>query len=136
MGYSVNLIGTQADCDLLLSLAAKEKSNLEFQKLSTQRQRENYAETAAAVAAELQAVDAELAALGSIIATLPDGDVKDDNITRQKRLELRKRLLDDRKENYGSVALLEKELGIDRIDKELAAMQDFIVAVQERKAVL
>jgi hypothetical protein len=136
MTYSVNLIGTQADCDLLLSLAAKEKSNLEFQKLSQQRQRQNYADTALEVAAELQTVDAELTALGSIITALPDGEVKDDSITRQKRLELRKRLLEDKKDNYGTVAVLEKELGIDRLERELASMQDFVAAVQARKAAL
>jgi hypothetical protein len=136
MTYSVNLISTQADCDLLLSLAAKEKSDIEFQKLSQQRQRENYAETAGEVAAELQTVDAELTAINSVVTALPDGEVKDDNITRQKRLELRKRLLEDKKDNYGVVAVLEKELGIDRLDKELVAMQDFIVALQARKAAL
>jgi hypothetical protein len=136
MTYSVNLISTQADCDLLLSLAAKEKSDLEFQKLSQERQRKSYAETAGEVAAELQTVDAELTAITTVVAALPDGEVKDDNITRQKRLELRKRLLDDKKDNYGVVAVLEKELGIDRLDKELVAAQDFIVAIQARKAAL
>jgi hypothetical protein len=136
MTYSVNLISTQADCDLLLSLAAKEKSDLEFQKLSQERQRKSYAETAGEVAAELQTVDAELTAITTVVAALPDGEVKDDSITRQKRLELRKRLLDDKKDNYGVMAVLEKELGIDRLDKELAATQDFIVAIQARKAAL
>lgn len=104
--------------------------------MSQERQRKSYAETAGEVAAELQTVDAELTAITSVVAALPDGEVKDDNITRQKRLELRKRLLDDKKDNYGVVAVLEKELGIDRLDKELAATQDFIVAIQARKAAL
>ncbi len=136
MGYSVNLISTQADCDLLLSLSAKEKSDLEFQKLSQQRQRDSYAANAVGVAAELQTVTAELTALTGIIAALPEGEVKDDNITRQIKLELRKRLLEDKKDNYGTVAVLEKELLIDRIEHELTSLQGFVDAVLARKASL
>jgi hypothetical protein len=136
MAYSVNLISTVADCNLLLSLAAKEKSDLEFRKISQERQRSSYAETAVETEAELQTVNAELAALASIIATLPDGQVKDDNITKQKKLELKQYLLAEKKDNYGAVALLEKELILARIDKELLATQEFITALEARKAAL
>lgn len=136
MGYSVNLISTQADCDLLLSLSAKEKSDLEFQKLSQQRQRDSYAATAVEVGAELQTVNAELTAVTGIIDALPEGEVKDDNITRLKKLELRKRLLQNKKDDYGTVSVLEKELIIDRIEHELNSVQGFVDAVLARKAAL
>jgi hypothetical protein len=136
MSYSVNLISTAADCDLLLSLSAKEKSDLEFRKLSQDRQRSSYAETAVEVETELQAVNAELAALNTIIAGLPPGQVKDDNITKQKKLELKQYLLTEKKDNYGAVALLEKEFTLARIDKELAATQEFTTALEARKAAL
>jgi hypothetical protein len=136
MSFSVNLISTAADCNLLLSLAAKEKSDLEFRKLSLERQRSSYAETAVEVETELQSVSAELAALVSIIASLPDGQVKDENITKQKKLELKQYLLTEKKDNYGAVALLEKEFGQARLEKELTATQDFITAMEARKAAL
>lgn len=136
MGFSVNLISTQADCDLLLSLSAKEKSDLEFQKLSQQRQRDSYAANAVEVGAELQTVNAELTAVTSIIDALPEGEVKDDNITRLKKLELRKRLLENKKDDYGTVSVLEKELIIDRIEHELNSVQGFVDAVLARKAAL
>lgn len=130
------MISTADDCDLLLSLAAKEKGDLDFRKLSLQRQRNSYAETAVEVDAELLAVTAELNALNTMIPTLPNGDAKDDNIGRQKRLELRQFQLTQRKDNYGVVAQLVKEFEQARLDKELLAVQEFTTAVQERKAEL
>jgi hypothetical protein len=136
MSYSVNLISTVADCDLLLSLAAKEKSDLDFRKLSQDRQRSSYAETAVEVEAELQVVNTELSAITTVIANLPDGQTKDDNITKRKKLELKQYLLTEKKDNYGAVALLEKELTLARIDKELTATQEFSTALEARKATL
>lgn len=136
MGFTTEMISTADDCDLLLSLAAKEKGDLDFRKLSLQRQRNSYAETAVEVDAELLAVTAELNALNTMIPTLPNGDAKDDNIGRQKRLELRQFQLTQRKDNYGVVAQLVKEFEQARLDKELLAVQEFTTAVQERKAEL
>ncbi len=136
MGFTTEMISTADDCDLLLSLAAKEKGDLDFRKLSLQRQRNSYAETAVEVDAELLAVTAELNALNTMIPTLPNGDAKDDNIGRQKRLELRQFQLTQRKDNYGVVAQLVKEFEQARLDKELLAVQEFTIAVQARKAEL
>ncbi len=119
-----------------MSLAAKEKSDLEFRKLSQDRQRSSYSETAVEVEAELQVVNTEVAALNTIIASLPPGQTKDENITKLKRLELKQYLLKEKKDNYGVVALLEKEFTLARIDKELAATQEFTAALEARKAAL
>jgi hypothetical protein len=97
MNYSLNVITATNDCDAILTLAGKEKSELEFRKATLQRQIGQYAENSVEVSAELQAVTAELAALAAIIAALPDGESKEYNITRQKRLEVKQRVLNDRK---------------------------------------
>src|SRR5882757_2673313 len=106
MPYSVSSVTTAADCDLLINMTNKQKNDLTYRKLSLERQRTHYAETSLELEAELQTVNAEAAALDSVIASLPDGDVKDDNVTRKKRLELKQFLLTEKKENYGGVALL------------------------------
>jgi hypothetical protein len=133
MSFSTGMITTVADCDLLLSLAAKERSDLEFRKLSVERQRSVYAENAGEVEAELTAVNAELVAVNTVLENLPDGDIKDEQITKKMRLELKLRLLHEKKENYGIVALLVKEFGQARLEQELAAAQDFTTAVEARR---
>ena len=110
MDYSVSTLTAVADCDTVLALIEKEKKDLSFRKLSLERQQENYANTTIEVSSEIEAINAELAAVNTVVATLPEGDTKDDNIKRQKKLEYSLFLLTNRKANYGAIALLEKNL--------------------------
>jgi hypothetical protein len=136
MSYSVSKITTVADCDLLLAWAVKEKADLNYKKLSEERLTNNYSETSIEIDAELQSVISEIAATETIIATLPDGNSKEDAIKKKVRLEYRKFLLENRKESYGVVALLEKELDLTNVTQSLAEIDAFTAAITARKAEL
>ncbi|QPH40893.1 hypothetical protein [Pedobacter endophyticus] len=133
MNYSVSTLTTVADCDTVLALIEKEKKDLSFKKLSLERQQENYANTTVEVTSEIEVLTVELSAINTVIATLPDGDTKDDNIKRQKKLEYNLFLLSNRKANYGAIALLEKEFSIARVIKELEEADTFAETVLDRK---
>jgi len=133
MDYSVSTLTELADCDTVLALIEKEKKDLLFRKLSLERQQENYANTTVEVSSEIDVINAELAAVNTVVATLPDGDTKDDNIKRQKKLEYNLFLLTNRKANYGAIALLEKEFNIARVVKELEETATFTAAVLARR---
>jgi hypothetical protein len=64
---------------------------------------------------------------------LPPGAARDDNETRLKKLELKKFLLAQKDKNYGSVALLMRENDLERVVKEIAEVDAFIAAINERK---
>ncbi len=136
MSYSVNKITTVADCDLLLAWAAKEKADLEFKKLSEERMTNNYSTTSIEIDAELQAVNTEITATTTIIATLPDGESKEDAVKKKVKLEYKKFLLENRKESYGVVALLEKELDLTNVTQSLSEVDAFTAAINARKALL
>ena len=136
MSYSVNKITTVADCDLLLAWAVKEKADLNYKKLSEERLTNNYSETSIEIDAELQSVISEIAATETIIATLPDGNSKEDAIKKKVRLEYKKFLLENRKDSYGVVALLEKELDLTNVTQSLAEIDAFTAAITARKAEL
>ena len=136
MSYSISKITTVADCDLLLAWAAKEKADLNFKKLSEERLTNNYSTASIEIDAELQSVLTEIAATETIIATLPDGNSKDDAVKKKVRLEYKKFLLQNRKESYGVVALLEKELDLTKVTLELAEIDTFTDAISTRKAAL
>ncbi len=136
MPYSVATLQTVADCDVLLAMAAKDKSDLEFRQLQLQRQQASYAENALETEDELQAVDTELDAINTIVSTLPDGSTKDDNIIKQKKLELKKFLLTERKNNYGSIALLDKELDVAQIALQIGEIDAYTAAITAHKATL
>jgi len=120
----------------MLTMANKQKNDLSFRRLSLERQQTSYAENAVELDAELQITNAEATALDTVIAALPDGETKDDNVTRRKRLELKQFLLNEKKVNFGGVALLDKQFDLARVNKEIEETDTFIAAVQARKAVL
>ncbi|WP_026710123.1 hypothetical protein [Flavobacterium filum] len=134
--YSVSNLTTVADCDVLLGIAQKEKSDLNFKKLSEERLVTNYSNTAVEIDAILQGVNAEIAAVDTVIAILPEGPTKEAEEKRKVRLEYRKFLLENRKESYGAVALLEKELDLERVNKQLAEVDEFIAEVTAHRDTL
>ena len=134
--YSVTNLTTIADCDVLLTMANKEKADLAFKKLSEERLVTNYSTTSVEIDAVLQGVLAEISAVDTIIATLPEGTTKENEEKRKVRLEYKKFLLENRKESYGAVALLEKELDLERVNKQLEEVNLFIDAVTAHKATL
>lgn len=131
--YSTSKITDVADCDLLLSMANKEKADLDFKKLSEQRQQTTYSENAVEIDAELQLVDAEISATQTIINSIPNGETKDDAVKKLTKLQYRKFLAEIRKENYGVVALLQKEMDLARLSLELSEVDKFIVEINTRK---
>ena len=134
--YTVSNLTTIADCDVLLTMANKEKADLAFKKLSEERLVTNYSTTSVEINAVLQGVLAEISAVDTIIATLPEGATKENEEKRKVRLEYKKFLLENRKESYGAVALLEKELDLERVNKQLDEVNLFIDAVTAHKATL
>jgi len=134
MDYSVLTLTAVADCDTVLSLIEKDKKDLTFKKLSLERQQENYANTTIEVSSEIEALNAELTAVNTVIATLPDGDTRNDSLKRQRRIEYNLFLLDNRKADYGAITLLEKEFNLARVLKELEEADAFAAAVTVRKA--
>ena len=136
MNYTVQNLTQVADCDVLLSWAQKEKADLTFRKLSVERLTDRYAETSVEVATQLQGVIAELAAVDSYIAILPDGPIKDEAVDKKTRLEYKKFLLEGRVESYGVVAILEKQMDLGRVEQEIAEVDAFVAAVEARKAAL
>jgi hypothetical protein len=136
MAYSVNKITSVADCDLLLAWAAKEKADLEFKRLSEERMTNNYSTTSIEIDAELQSVTAEIDATTTIIATLPEGESKVDAVKKKVKLEYKKFLLENRKESYGVVALLEKELDLTNVTQSLNEIDAFTAEINARKALL
>ncbi|MBZ4192161.1 hypothetical protein [Niabella beijingensis] len=131
--YSFDQLITIADFDAVLSIARKEQKDLDWRKLSLERQKQQYAENAVEISTELTAKQAELAALDGIIASLPEGDLKKEHEKRRRRTEYSISLLTDRKTNYGAVALLEKEYDLERVLRELEETAAFITELENRR---
>jgi len=117
-------------------MATKEKANLTFKKMSDERMTARFTETSLELDAALQGVIAELSAIETIINMLPDGPSKDDAMDKKVRLEYKKFTIENRRETYGTVALIEKEMDLARVNQELNEVDNFISAVEIRKSEL
>jgi hypothetical protein len=133
MNYSIKNLTQIADCNALLSWATKEQADLNFKRLSDERLTARYAENAQELDAVLQGVLAELTATDTIISVLPEGLSKEDALNKKTKLEYKKFLLETRRESYGTVALLEKEMDLARILQEINEVEAFITAITSRK---
>jgi hypothetical protein len=136
MDYSAAQLTTVADCDAILAMAAKEKGDLEYRQTGIRRQQTSYADNSVEITTELAAVEAEIEAYTDIISGLPDGQSKKDAQTRLTKLEYRKFLLSSRQEDFGSLALLVKEMELGQLEKQLEELTAFQTAVTTRKAAL
>lgn len=134
--YTITNLTQIADCNALLAWAGREKADLTFKKLSDERLTARYADTAQELDAILEGVIAEIVATETIISVLPDGPTKDDAINKKTRLDYKRFLLETRRESYGVVALLEKEMDLARVNSEITEVDSFIVAVEAKKASL
>ncbi len=136
MTYSVNSILTVAECDALLAIMNREKSNLLRRKGILLFQRNNYTSTATEVETELLEVNAQLTMLNMIIPTFPEGRAKEDYMEKQSKFEWRKKALTNKKADYNGLELLNKEYELTCIDHRIDLADEYIAALTARKAEL
>lgn len=136
MTYSVQNLTEVTDCEMLITLSQKEKADLEFQKLSAERLTTKYRDNSVEIESTLQGVIAELDGVNTVLAVVPAGPTRDDLLNRKTKLEYKKFLLENRKSSYGVVALLEKQLDLERINREITEVDGFITVITDRKTEL
>lgn len=136
MPYSVQHLTLVSDCDLALAMATKEKAILNFKKLSDEFSSTKFMETSQEIDADLAAAELELAAITQILAGLPEGPVRDEYLDKQRRTDFKCYTLRARKQSHGVIALLGKEMELQRIIQELEEVDVFIAAIEAQREVL
>jgi hypothetical protein len=132
MNYTVSLLTSKPDCQALIEIANAEKEGLSYRKTGLERQHQSASLTSTEIETELASVNAELGALQTVMDNLPDGPTKVETLRKFKKAEYKKFLLDQRKENYGVMSLLEKEYDIACVEKDITEADAFITAITER----
>ncbi len=131
--YNITNLTQIADCNALLAWAAKEKADLNYRKLSDERLTVRFAETSQEIEAILQGVIAEIAAQETIIAVLPDGPTKQEAINKKVRLEYKQFVLENRRESYGTITFLEKQMELERVNREIEEVDVFITTITNHR---
>ena len=136
MAYSVNLITLPSEADQLITMGTRDKRTLVNRKEALQLRSESSVENSQERNAELAAARAALASAISQIAILPDGEEKENQITKKMELDVKIRKLSKSDSKAGTVAILETEYDADLLDRQITGMDAFITAVADRKALL
>jgi hypothetical protein len=135
MAFSVNLLTTAAQCDALLATKQRERTGLVNRLNNLQFQLDNW-DDATSAETELTATQTLIAGLTPVVAALPEGDDKRRNQNQLNRYQTRANNLTSKVENYGVLALLEKELDRDTLTGDIATLDTFVAAVTARRAAL
>lgn len=136
MDYSIEKLQTVADANSLQALVNKEKSDLEYKKLTLERSHANYLERSTKIASDLALTNNEIAALNTILDALPEGNAKDDARVKKTKAEYHLFTLNEQNDQYGVVPLLQKELEVTLVEKQLAELEVFYQAVEAKKNTL
>lgn len=136
MSFSVNLISLPSEAEALIKMAQRDKRTLEHRLDALDIRSENSVESLAEHGAELIAVTAALSAADALIATLPEGELKENQITKKMELELRLRKLNKSGNKDSVMGTLEREYDSDQMEKQISGTDNFIAEVTARQAAL
>ncbi|MES2772768.1 MAG: hypothetical protein V4722_01200 [Bacteroidota bacterium] len=136
MAFSLSLITQQSEADNLVKMAQRDKRTIVNRRESLLIRTETGAEDTAQLAADLNSAKAQLTACIANLAVLPEGAAKEAETTKKMELELRVRRLSLSGTTRGAEAILEQEYDADLMDKQVAGIDAFIVALEAHKATL
>lgn len=133
MDYSIEKITTAADCDILLQMAATKKRLLGYKRDGENIQYDSISEGAATVEADLASTIAEISSLETALAGMAPGQTRalmEDKLVKAKH---KKYLLEQRRERYGVLALLNQQFDVNCMEKQSAEVDSYIAALNQRK---
>lgn len=137
MSLSLNLITSTADCDALIAMVNGEKDDLDYRIQGLERQKNNYSSTSFNVSNELSRLQADLANCQAQMALMQPGseDYSDEEIKIAK-INYQILQLNKRKKDYGNIALVNKELDLERAQVQMARIDACLSDIAARKAAL
>lgn len=136
MAYTVTLLTTVADCNSVIAMAQKDKKNYEHKKDNLLFTQENSQENSSERQAKLLILNSEVTMLQTIIAGLPEGEMKEETITELMRKQTSQRVLSSATNAATPVSILDHELEIARLDLNITETVAFINEVEAHKATL
>jgi hypothetical protein len=132
----LTLITQPTEAEQLLRMALRDKRNLMVRKDSLSVRNENASEDGAERLADIAATQAELASANAMIASLPEGNRKEAEITKKMATEVRLRRLTQNGDAGSPLSIVERQYDAEILEREIAGIDAFIDAVNAHKATL
>jgi hypothetical protein len=136
MDYSLEKLAKTSDVDAFMQMVEEGLEELSFKKISLLRQKEQYSARYSQLEVDLATVNSEIIALDTVLTSLAESDLRDDMFSKKRKLEYRKFLLEERSEDYGVLALLEKEMEVSLIEQQIIESNNLKGLLEARKTEL
>ena len=136
MNYVLERISTVSACDALLAGAQKKRQTLERRRRNLGESLDTFRKRLDQLSQESTEVQITLMPFTVAYHNLPEGKDKVDMNVKVKRLELQQAVLEKRARTHNVAALLTKELQCNSLDSQVSALEDYIAAIEQRRAAL
>jgi multidrug resistance efflux pump len=122
------------ECDALSSILQLEKDDVQLRLLQAERNQRNLRNGNSSIKAELQTLDAQIAALDALIPSLPEGEIRMEQERQRRAADYRRYLLQNRQGNYSLLALAIRDLEVANATSRLAEVEAGLSAVAAHRS--
>lgn len=136
MIYSVQLLKTAADCDSLITMATQDSADLGVKKYVQERKLANSGNSSVGIDADIAAANAEIGVLETLVAGMPEGDIRKGYESKLTKAKYKLFTLIERRNTFGQLSILRQQYDLGQLEKDIAEVDLFITAINARKAAL
>lgn len=136
MIYSVQLLKTVADCDSLINMATQDANDLGVKKYVQERKLSNSGSSSTSIVADIAAATAEISVLQTLVAGMPEGDIRKGYESKLTKATYKLFTLNERRDTFGELAILQQQYELGQLEKDIVEANLFLAAINARKAEL
>lgn len=136
MDYSVDKLASQSECDSVIAVISKEKSDLQYKQNLLEHRQQLVNASSTDIAAEMVVLNAKIASYEGLAQSLPEGEAKQQNNIDLEAAKHRVFQLQSKMAEQGSVALLGIQVDLGQLAAQAIELEAALASVNARKAVL
>ncbi len=136
MEYSITEVTSAEDITKLLITLNKEKESLEYRLTGLNRSHNLMGSASSSLANDIQSVTSQMANYDTQIPNMLEGKLKDKAILERKKLDVKLEMLEQKFDNYDSIAKIQKEEDVNTVQSELTIKTTLIAALETRRTEL
>ena len=136
MEYLLSALKKPEECAQVIKTAKAEQKALLIKQMQLEQSQDKYAENSVDTVNELAIVQSQLDNLNLLLPSMPESDMKKDEIINQSRLETKVLTLTKELKNFGAVPMILRQNQQSRIILELSDYASFITLIEDHQAKL
>ncbi len=133
---NLSTISKGSEVDNLLKFTTKRKDDLVFRQIVLNREKSEMSESVTDIDTELAKVNAKIVASNAILGVLTDTEELRDENLKKERLDVRRKGLENRREDANVMALIMLDFELEEIAVRITKTNELISGLNTRKTEL